>query len=101
MVLSSEMDLKTALDVCIKTGKVCQGLKETKRALLMGNPKKVIISKDCKEKDRIEYYCKLSGTDYMIVDLSSLTLGEYCGKPFPISSLTIINPGDSDILEIK
>lgn len=95
------MDLKTSLSVCVKTGKTYSGTKETIRALLMGNPKKIIISKDCKDKDRIEYYCKLSGTDYMIVNLSSLTLGEYCGKPFPISSLTIINPGNSNILDIK
>jgi len=95
------MDLKTALSVCVKTGKTYMGIKETMRALLMGNPKKIIISKDCKDKDLIEYYCKLSGTDYAKVNLSSLTLGEYCGKPFPVSSLTIINPGDSNILEIK
>ncbi len=95
------MDLKTALSVCVKTGKTYSGLKETMRALLIGNPKKIIISKDCKDKDRIEYYCKLSGTDYATVNLSSLTLGEYCGKPFPISSLTIINPGDSNISDIK
>ncbi|OQX22437.1 MAG: 50S ribosomal protein L30e [Candidatus Altiarchaeales archaeon A3] len=95
------MDLKTALSVCVKTGKTYLGKKETMRVLLTGNPKKVIISNDCKDKNRIEYYCKLSGTDYIGVNLSSLTLGEYCGKPFPISSLTIINPGDSNILEIK
>jgi len=64
-------------------------------------PKKVIISNDCRDKNRIEYYCKLSGTDHIGVNLSSLTLGEYCGKPFPISSLTIINPGDSNILDMK
>lgn len=95
------MDLKTSLSVCVKTGKTYMGTRETIRALLIGNPKKIIISKDCKEKNRIEYYCKLSGTDYTIVNLSSLTLGEYCGKPFPVSCLTIINPGDSNILDIK
>jgi len=95
------MDLKTALSLCVKTGKIYLGKKETMRVLLMGNPKKVIISNNCKDKNKIEYYCKLSGTNYMLTNLSSLTLGEYCGKPFPISSLTIINPGDSNILDIK
>lgn len=95
------MDLKTALSVCVKTGRTYFGKRETMRALLMGNPKKIIISKNCKDKNRIEYYCRLSNTDYVVVNLSGLTLGEYCGKPFPISSLTIINPGDSNILDLK
>ncbi len=95
------MDLKTALNVCVKTGKVCLGERETILTLLTGNPKKVIISNNAKNKNRIEYYCKLSGTDYMVVNLNSLTLGEYCGKPFPVSALAIINPGDSNILDIK
>lgn len=95
------MDLKTSLSVCVKTGKTYLGGKETMRSLLMGNPRKVIISKDCKDRNRIEYYCKISGTDYVVVNLSGLILGEYCGKPFPISSLTIINPGDSNILDLR
>jgi large subunit ribosomal protein L30e len=32
---------------------------------------------------------------------SSSALGRACGKPFAVSSLAIVNPGESDILSFK
>lgn len=95
------MDLKTSLTTAVKTGKVWLGANRTKKALLIGNPKLVLISDGYEEKEEMKYLCKLANVEYHILKLPSLSLGALCGKPFPVSALAIINPGDSNILEIK
>jgi len=96
-----EMDLRTALITAIKTGKVLIGKKRTEKALLIGNPKLVLVSEECEEKEKIKYFCKLANVDCKILKMPTLSLGALCGKPFPISALAIINPGESNILEVK
>ena len=32
---------------------------------------------------------------------SSVQLGKACGKPFMVSALAVVNPGESDILSLK
>lgn len=95
------MDLKTALTTAIKTGKVLLGTNRTEKVLLTGNPKLVILSNECKEREKIKYFCKLANVECKILDIPTLSLGALCGKPFPVSALAIINPGDSNILDIK
>ncbi|MEM2546681.1 MAG: ribosomal L7Ae/L30e/S12e/Gadd45 family protein, partial [Candidatus Bathyarchaeia archaeon] len=57
---------------------------------------------NCPEAIRrdIEYYCKLSNIPIIVYKGSSLDLAAVCAKPFPISALTIREPGDSEILKL-
>jgi len=86
----------------VKTGKVVRGSKKVIYALLMGNPKLIILSENCAReiKDRIKYYSKLSDIPCKTVSETSLELGSICGRPFPISTLAVIDQGDSDILAV-
>ncbi|MFN3527710.1 MAG: 50S ribosomal protein L30e [Candidatus Altarchaeaceae archaeon] len=95
------MDLKTSLTTAIKTGKVVLGTNKTEKTLLIGSPKLVIVSDDNKDKEKIKYFCKLGNVKCKILKISSISLGELCGKPFPVSALAIINPGESNILNIE
>jgi len=45
-------------------------------------------------------YCKVSGTPLLEFPGTSWDLGAACGKPFMVSVLTILDPGESGILDL-
>ena len=94
--------LKERISLAVKTGKVVLGSKKVIYHLLMSNPKLIILSENCNReiRDRIKYYSKLSGVPCKTIIETSIELGSMCGNPFSVSTLAIIDQGDSDILEI-
>jgi len=93
-------DVGEKLGVAVKTGDVRIGVKEAINSLLTGNPKLVVLSDKipANTRNRLIYYCILSETPYEILDVNSTELGVLTGKPYPISTLAVIEPGDSKIL---
>jgi large subunit ribosomal protein L30e len=59
-----------------------------------------VIAQNCPEKfrDRIKSEKNLFIHTF---DGSSVALGKACGKPFMVSTLAIVDPGESDILTLK
>lgn len=96
------VDLTKELPLLFKTGKVIYGYKEVVSALYHSKILGVIVaSKVPKQiKDKVIYYCKLAGVPYYIFEGSSVELGKLCGKNFVISSIAILNPGESSIMEL-
>lgn len=96
------MNLRTELEKAEKTGKVVLGAKNVRHAFLNGNPKLVLISKNCPNEifDEFLYYGKLSNVPCLVLDKNSEELGALCGRPFSVSSLCILDEGESSILEI-
>ena len=96
------VNLEKALRMAIKTGKVIFGSKRSLDAIRRGRARLVILAKESPEeiKQEVEYYCKLSKIPLYVFDGSSIDLGTLCGKPFMVSTLAIIDPGDSDILKL-
>ncbi len=52
----------------------------------------------CYRKSEIEYYAMLAKTGVHYYSGDNNTLGTACGKYFRVSTLSIIDPGDSDII---
>ncbi|MBS7287772.1 MAG: 50S ribosomal protein L30e [Candidatus Freyarchaeota archaeon] len=96
------MDLNRAIQVAVRSGKVRMGFRNAARLLKTDSPKLVVISGNCPEDVRREvmYYCKLTDVPFIVYPGSSWDLGALCGRPHIISVLTILDPGDSDILKI-
>ncbi len=96
------VDIARELQVAINTGKVVLGSKETIKAILRGEAKLVIIAANTPPHIRsdVEYYAKLAQVPIHIYPGSSWDLGAACKKPFKISALAIINPGESNIMEL-
>ena len=97
------VDFVKAMEVALNTGKVVVGFKSVLKKLMSKDlPKLVIAAKNTPEQnlERIRYYCKLSKVPFYLFDGSSKELGDICGKPFVISAIAIIDPGESDILSI-
>jgi len=95
-------NIKKELETAIKTGKVIFGSKKVVWTFLNGNPKLVLVSKNCPFKilDEIRYYAKIAKIPCITLNETSYELGSLCGKPFQISSLCIIDEGESSILDI-
>lgn len=66
-----------------------------------GKAKLVIISNNTPplRKSEIEYYAMLAKTGVHHYSGSNIELGTACGKYFRVCSLTITDPGDSDIIK--
>jgi len=97
-----QIDLAKELSLLFKTGKVVYGYKEVINVLYHGKVLGVIVASKIPKEifDKITYYCKISNIPYYIFDGSSTELGKLCGKPFMISSIAILNQGESSIMEI-
>jgi len=95
-------DIDKAIRMAVDTGKVEFGVNSALRLASSGEARLIVISSNCpkKFKEDITYYSKLSKTTVYGFSGTSLELGSLCGKPFPISALSIHDPGNSNILEL-
>lgn len=91
------MDIEREIRIAISTGVVGIGFRETKKYLKKDKVKLVIYSTNSPFIDEIKKYnvpsYKFSGTNK--------ELGNICGKPFSVSTLCIVEPGESEILRIE
>ena len=96
------MDINRAIRTAVDTGKVEFGTRGAIKGSLSGSPKLLIIAKNCPAETRgdIGQYSKLSGTKVYEFGGTSVELGALCGKPFPVSLMMVIEPGDSEILQV-
>jgi large subunit ribosomal protein L30e len=97
------MDANIEIRRAVETGKVNFGEKTAEKNILKGNGELIIISSTAKKtiKERLEHYAKLSEIPFYEFQGTSTDLGSVCGKPFPVSVMTILSKGKSKILEVK
>ncbi len=95
------MDMSKAIRMAVDTGDVRFGSRGAVKGASAGKPKMLIVARNCPKgtRDIIEKNSKLSGIPFLVFKGTSVELGSLCGKPFPISSLSIMEPGNSNILE--
>ena len=85
------MDMDRNLKIALRTGKVHFGLKQAEKAVKEGKAQLIIRSKNAKgEPD-------LGNVKIITYNGTSLELGSACGKPFIISYLTVVDPGNSEL----
>ena len=93
------MDLNKSLRLAIETGKVCIGSNEAQKANNAGSAKLIILSSNCPE-DSVKM-AKESEDPVHSLKGNNAVLGAACGRPFPVSTVTIIDGGNSDVLTLK
>ena len=95
------MDISKELKVAIKTGKVEVGHKVALKTLEKKKAKLVVVSANT-PTDLISKIKAASG-EILVYTYpgSSWELGGLCGKPFPVTTVTIIEPGESGILKLE
>ncbi len=96
------IDIAREIKVVMQTGKIKIGYNSVRNLLLTKGVSGIIIaSKGPREKvEALKYYAKLSKTPVYVYDGTSWDLGRLCGKPFMVSVIAIINPGESEIMKL-
>ena len=94
------MDFNASLRRAIKTGTVTLGQNNTEKCIKEGKAQMIVVAGNCPAGFRE----KLAGYENLFIhtfDGSSVALGKACGKPFMVSTLAVVSPGESDILALK
>ena len=97
-----ENPLARAVRVAVETGKVEFGAKTGVKDALLGKAKLIVVSEKAPQtlKEDLNYYAKLSKIPVLVYEGTSMELGSICGKPHPVSVLSVYETGSSDILEL-
>ncbi|KAK3913875.1 60S ribosomal protein L30 [Frankliniella fusca] len=92
--------INSRLALVMKSGKYVLGLNQTLKSLRQGKAKLVIIANNTPplRKSEIEYYAMLAKTGVHHYSGNNIELGTACGKYFRVCTLSITDPGDSDII---
>ena len=112
--------INSRLALVMKSGKYTLGYRSTVKTLRLGKAKLVILANNAPplrqvtcllplgkyvmicssspRKSEIEYYAMLAKTGVHYYSGDNVALGTACGKYFRVSTLSIIDPGDSDII---
>ncbi len=92
------MNIDRSLKVLVETGKVYYGIEQAKKAADSGEAKLIIATSNCPEEVfREKKYGKIPIYHFKG---NNSELGAACGKPFAVSVLTVVDAGESDILEL-
>ena len=95
--------INSRLNLVMKSGKAELGYKTTLKSLRTQKSKLVIISSNTPplRKSENEYYAMLAKVDVIHYTGSNVDLGTACGKYFRVGSVSITDPGDSDIIRSR
>ncbi len=102
LVLQPTEKLTRAMKIATSSGKVIFGSKRAIKAVKKGTAALVILANNCPDeiKKDILYYSAISNINLVILDVNSIDMGRILGKPFFVASMTIQDPGDSEILKL-
>jgi len=100
--MSEVSSLGNEIKLLLKTGKVIIGMRKALKALKLGKAKAVIIASKIPKQieEDVLYYAKLGNIPVIRFDGTSYELGTLCGKFFPITTIAVLDPGESRILEL-
>ncbi len=88
------MDLNKALRTAAKSGKLLFGADQAMKAIETKEAKLIVVASNSPNPELKEQ----SEIPFMDFPGTNMELGSACGKPFSISVVTILDPGESQIL---
>lgn len=96
------MSLNQPIASAVSTGECSIGVKSAITAIKNGEAQLVVIAANCpvEQREDVERYAELAQIPTTIFEGTSWDLGEAVGKPFMVSAIAVIKPGDSKILKM-
>jgi large subunit ribosomal protein L30e len=97
-----ENPLARAVRMAVETGKVEFGAKTGVKDSLLAKAKLIVVAGNAPSElqEDISHFAKLSGIAVVTFEGTSMELGSICGKPYPVSVLSVYDAGSSDIMDI-
>ena len=94
------MDITRQLKQGINSGGLVFGQRQTVSLCTKGGAKLVLVASNCPESFIDDLRNSHPSVPIHQVTMVNRQLGAACGKPFPVSSLCVIDPGQSDLLQL-
>jgi large subunit ribosomal protein L30e len=98
-------DVDMNIKVAYKTGKIIYGKNSVLKELRKSAFKMIILANNCPKElvSQLNYYNKLMDNKLFFHKYkgSSHELGLACAKPYWISVIGVVDPGDSELLSLK
>lgn len=95
------MDLAKELKVAIGTGKVEVGYKVGLKTAAKKKAKMIVVASNAPDELMAKIKAAAGETPIYRYPGTSWDLGGLCGKPYRVSTIAIIDPGESSILNIQ
>ncbi len=94
-------DLAGDIRIALESGKVEIGINSVMSSMHHNTAKLVVMARGGKASfiEDIKHLSTVTGIEVTVFEGNSMELGALCGKPYSISSLAILEPGNSHILE--
>lgn len=90
------MDFNASLRKAVKTGTVLLGQNKTQESIEEGKAKLIVVARNSPES--VKNLVNEIDIPVYVYEGSSVQLGKACGRPYVVSALAVIEPGESDIL---
>ncbi|MFZ9047589.1 MAG: 50S ribosomal protein L30e [Poseidonia sp.] len=94
------MDLSRQLKNAIATGNLLFGQRQAKDACASGEAKMIILAANCPEDYTTELRAAHPEVTMHRARMVNRELGIACGKPFSVSTITVLDAGDSDLMAL-
>ncbi len=94
------MDMPRQLKNAINTGDVVFGQRQTSSHCSKGEAKMVLVAANCPESYVNNVRNSFPKIPMHQLILVNRQLGAACGKPFPVSAMCILDPGQSDLMQL-
>ena len=96
------MDVNRALRSATQTGTVVLGLNESLKTILDRKAKLVVLAQNAPEAARSQVLAAAEKAKTPIYTYAgkNTELGPACGRPYSVAVLTVIEAGDSDVLQL-
>lgn len=96
------MDVNRALRNAAQTGTILLGVNESKNAIQTKKAKLIVVAANAPETalEQVEALAKQNSVPVYRFGGKNTELGPACGKPFSVAVLTVIDAGESDVLQL-
>jgi len=96
------MDINRALRSATQTGIVVLGLNESLKMILSKKAKLVVLADNAPEAAVAQIHAAIDKTKVPIYSYQgkNTELGPACGKPYSVAVLSVVDAGDSDVLQL-
>lgn len=96
------MDVNRALRNAAQTGTVVLGANETKNAIETKKAKLVVVAANAPDAalQQVEALAQQNNVPIYRFSGKNTDLGPACGKPFSVAMLSILDAGESDVLQL-
>ena len=95
------MDLSRQLKNAIATGNLLFGQRLANDTCANGNAKIVIVAANCHEDYTTDLRAAHPEVSVHRARMVNRELGIACGKPFSVSTITVLDAGDSDLMALE